>query len=131
MLYKIKIIDSTNFTSALKVTLAAVIPVLLFTFYGNFQMGFAMAGRNFCISSDIPSSIQHKIKGILVTSFFFSRDSIYWLISFILFLYFYPFSGFNLPYCHAVGIWTRANMVSFSCLVAVSLAFAVSARVGL
>jgi uncharacterized membrane protein YccC len=43
MLYKIKIIDSTNFTSALKVTLAAVIPVLLFTFYGNFQMGFAMA----------------------------------------------------------------------------------------
>jgi uncharacterized membrane protein YccC len=61
-----------SFTSALKVTLAAVIPVLLFTFYGNFQMGFAMALRNFCISSDIPSSIQHKIKGILVTFFFSS-----------------------------------------------------------
>jgi uncharacterized membrane protein YccC len=40
---KSKLSDSTNFTSALKVTLAAVIPVLLFTFYGNFQMGFAMA----------------------------------------------------------------------------------------
>jgi hypothetical protein len=70
MLYKIKIIDSTNFTSALKVTLAAVIPVLLFTFYGNFQMGFAMAGRNFCISSDIPSSIQHKIKDFSYFFFF-------------------------------------------------------------
>jgi hypothetical protein len=39
MLYKIKIIDSTNFTSALKVTLAAVI---LF-YYSLSANGFAMA----------------------------------------------------------------------------------------
>ena len=62
MIYTIqKFTESTYFTSALKVTIAAVIPVLVFTFYGYFQMGFAMAlGAIFAYPSDIPSTINHK-----------------------------------------------------------------------
>ena len=127
MLYKIqKIIDSTNFTSALKVTLAAVIPVLLFTFYGNFQMGFAMAlGAIFAYPSDIPSSIQHKIKGILVTSFLVAGLHLLVNLVYPFPFIFYPFLAVLIFLIAMLSVYgQRANMVSFSCLVAVSLAFA-------
>nr|WP_309759680.1 FUSC family membrane protein [Flavobacterium sp.] len=127
MLYKIqKIIDSTNFTSALKVTLAAVIPVLLFTLYGNFQMGFAMAlGAIFAYPSDIPSSIQHKIKGIVVTSLLVSGLHLLVNIVYPFPFIFYPFLSVLIFLIAMLSVYgQRANMVSFSCLVAVSLAFA-------
>ncbi|MFV8363390.1 FUSC family membrane protein [Flavobacterium sp. ZT3P35] len=127
MFYKIqKIIDSTNFTSALKVTLAAVIPVLLFTFYGNFQMGFAMAlGAIFAYPSDIPSSIQHKIKGILVTSFLVAGLHLLVNLIYPFPFIFYPFLAVLIFIIAMLSVYgQRANMVSFSCLIAVSLAFA-------
>ena len=127
MFYKIqKFIDSTNFTSALKVTLAAVIPVLLFTLYGNFQMGFAMAlGAIFAYPSDIPSSIQHKIKGILVTAFLVSGLHLLVNLIYPFPFIFYPFLAVLIFLIAMLSVYgQRANMVSFSCLVAVSLAFA-------
>ena len=71
MIYRIrKFTDSTYFNNALKVTIAAVIPVLLFSFLGNFEMGFTIAlGAFFTYPSDIPSSLKHKINGVLVTAF--------------------------------------------------------------
>src|SRR6478735_1490134 len=63
-----KFADSPYFTNAIKVTLATVIPVLLFSFFGYFQIGFTIAfGAFFTYYSDIPSSLKDKIKGILVT----------------------------------------------------------------
>ena len=61
--------DSTNFSNALKVTLAAVIPALFFSFQGNFLIGFNIAiGAFLAYPSDIPSNLKHKINGLLVAS---------------------------------------------------------------
>ena len=63
-------IDSIHFTSALKVTFSAVIPALLFTYLGDFSMGFTIAlGAILTYPSDIPSSLKHKVNGILVAAF--------------------------------------------------------------
>ena len=68
-----KFTDTSYFTNALKITIAAVIPVLLFTFFGNFQIGFTIAlGAFFTYPSDIPSSLKDKIKGITVTALLIS-----------------------------------------------------------
>jgi hypothetical protein len=37
-----KFTDGTYFTNALKITIAAVLPVLLFSYLGHFQIGFTM-----------------------------------------------------------------------------------------
>ncbi|MEO8253455.1 MAG: FUSC family protein, partial [Flavobacterium sp.] len=62
-------ISSTNFSNALKVTVAAVSPVLLFSYFDHFQIGFTIAlGAFFTFPSDIPSNFKHKINGLLVTA---------------------------------------------------------------
>ncbi len=62
-----KFTDSAYFTNALKVTIAAVIPVLLFTFLGDFEIGFTIAvGAFLTYPSDIPSSLKDKIQGVFV-----------------------------------------------------------------
>src|SRR3970282_1837210 len=63
-----KFTDSAVFTNALKVKIAAVIPVLLFTFLGDFEIGFTIAvGAFLTYPSDIPSSLKDKIQGVFVT----------------------------------------------------------------
>ena len=127
MLYRIrKFTDSTYFNNALKVTIAAVIPVLLFSFLGNFEMGFTIAlGAFFTYPSDIPSSLKHKINGVLVTAFLVAGvnllvNSIYpysWI--------FYPFLALLIFLLSMLSVYEkRATAVSFSALLAVSLAFA-------
>lgn len=68
MISKIKqFVDSTYFTNALKVTISAVVPVLLFSYFGYFRIGFTIAlGAFFTYPSDIPSNLKHKINGVLV-----------------------------------------------------------------
>lgn len=127
MLYRIrKFTDSTYFNNALKVTIAAVIPVLLFSFLGNFEMGFTIAlGAFFTYPSDIPSSLKHKINGVLVTAFLVAGvnllvNSIHpysWI--------FYPFLALLIFLLSMLSVYEkRATAVSFSALLAVSLAFA-------
>ena len=127
MIYTIqKFTDSTYFTNALKVTIAAVIPVLAFTFFGHFQMGFAMAlGAIFAYPSDIPSTINHKIKGILVTAFLVSGLNLLVNLLYPYDWFFYPVLSLLIFLIAILSVYgQRATMVSFSCLVAVSLAFA-------
>lgn len=127
MLYRIrKFTDSTYFNNALKVTIAAVIPVLLFSFLGNFEMGFTIAlGAFFTYPSDIPSSLKHKINGVLVTAFLVAGvnllvNSIHpysWI--------FHPFLALLIFLLSMLSVYEkRATAVSFSALLAVSLAFA-------
>ena len=93
MIYKIrKFTDSTYFTNALKVTIAAVIPGLLFSFFGNFEMGFTVAlGAFFTYPSDIPSNLKHKIKGILFTALLVAFVNLLVNIVHLYSLVFYPF----------------------------------------
>ena len=58
----------TNFNNAIKATLSAVIPVLVFSNLGSLETGLTIAlGALFTLPSDIPSNLKHKIKGITAT----------------------------------------------------------------
>jgi uncharacterized membrane protein (TIGR01666 family) len=121
-----KFTGSSYFTNALKITIAAVIPVLLFSFLGHFQIGFTIAlGAFFTYPSDIPSSPKHKINGILVTAFLVSGANL--LIN-IVYPYpglFYPFLALFIFLLSMISVYgQRATLVSFSALLSVSLAFA-------
>ena len=126
MIHKIeKFTDSTYFTNALKATLSAVFPVLLFSYFGHFEIGFTIAlGAFLTYPSDIPSNFKHKIKGIIFTAFLVA--SINLLINF-----FYPFPWLFYPFftlllfvLSMISVYgQRATIVSFSALMAVSLSF--------
>ncbi|CAM2758739.1 TIGR01666 family membrane protein [Flavobacterium succinicans] len=124
-----KIINFTqtiHFTNALKVTTATVIPVLLFTYLGHFDIGFSIAlGAFFTYPSDIPSSLSHKIKGLLVTA---SLIALVNLLVNILYPYkfvFYPIFGILIFLFSMISVYgQRATAVSFSCLLSLCLAFA-------
>jgi uncharacterized membrane protein (TIGR01666 family) len=126
MIHKIeKFTDSTYFTNALKATLSAVFPVLLFSYLGYFEIGFTIAlGAFLTYPSDIPSSLNHKIKGIVFTAFLVA--SINLLINFFYPypLFFYPFFILLLFVLSMISVYgQRATIVSFSALLAVSLSF--------
>lgn len=119
-------IDSTHFTNGLKVTFSAAIPALLFTFLGNFPVGFTIAlGAILTYPSDIPSSLKHKVNGILVAAFTVGGMNLIinlvqpypWLL--------YPVLIFLIFLLCMISVYgQRAAMVSFSGLLAISLAFA-------
>lgn len=121
-----KFIASTNFTNALKVTIAAVSPVLLFSYLDNFEIGFTIAlGAFLAFPSDIPSNLKHKINGLLVTSLIIAGVNL--IINLC-----YPYSWLLYPvltaliFCMSmISVYgQRATMVSFSALLSISLAFA-------
>lgn len=121
-----KFIDSTHFTNALKVTFSAVIPALLFSYLGNFSIGFTIAlGAFLTYPSDIPSSLKHKVNGILVAAF--TVASMNFIINIVLPYpwLFYPVLAFLIFVLSMISVYgQRATMVSFSGLLAISLAFA-------
>jgi uncharacterized membrane protein (TIGR01666 family) len=127
MIYEIrKFTDSTYFTNALKVTIASVIPVLVFSFLGNFEIGFTIAlGAFFTYPSDIPSNLKHKIKGILFTALLVAVVNLLVNIVHPYSWFFYPFLAVLIFLLSMISVYgQRATMVSFSALLAVSLAFA-------
>lgn len=127
MIYRIrKFTDSTYFNNALKVTTAAVLPVLLFSFLGDFEMGFTIAlGAFFTYPSDIPSSLKHKINGVLVTAFLVAGVNLLVNIMHPYSWIFYPFLALLIFLLSMISVYEkRATAVSFSALLAVALAFA-------
>ncbi|MFE3870372.1 FUSC family membrane protein [Flavobacterium sp. ZS1P70] len=127
MIYEIrKFTDSTYFTNALKVTIAAVIPVFLFSFLDNFEIGFTIAlGAFFTYPSDIPSNLKHKINGILFTAFLVAGVNLLVNIVHPYSWVFYPFLALLIFLLSMISVYgQRATMVSFSALLTVSLAFA-------
>lgn len=118
--------DSTNFANALKITIAAVLPVLLFTYLGNYAVGFTIAlGAFFTYPSDIPSNLKHKVNGILVAALIVSGVNLIINIVHPITWLFYPILAlliFTLSMLSVYG--QRANMVSFSALLSISLTFA-------
>ena len=66
----LKYTDTTNITNAFKITISAVLPVIFFYYLGHFEIGFTIAlGAFLTYPSDIPSSLKHKINGVLVAAF--------------------------------------------------------------
>ncbi|MGO4771913.1 FUSC family membrane protein [Flavobacterium sp. W22_SRS_FK3] len=120
-----KFTNSTSFLNATKVTIASVVPVLILNFLGSFEIGFTIAlGAFFTYPSDIPSTLTHKIKGLIVASLIVSGVNL--LINFVYpYPYlFYPFLGFLLFLCSMISVYgQRATLVSFSALISISLSF--------
>ncbi len=120
-----KFIDTTSFTNALKVTIAAVIPVVIFTYFGMFNIGFVLAlGAIFVYPSDIASSLNQKIYGIVLTAILTSIITLIVNIFFpykVLFYLIITLLIFSISIVSVYG--QRASMLSFSCLVALALAF--------
>lgn len=117
--------DSTNFENALKVTVASVIPVIVCSQLGIFDIGFTIAlGAFLTYPSDIPSNLRHKINGVLVAALIVAGSTL--LIN-LLYPYpfiLYPIAAFALFFLAMISVYGhRANMVSFSGLLAVALAF--------
>lgn len=118
--------QSHNFTNALKVTTATVIPVLLFTYFGHFDIGFSIAlGAFFTYPSDIPSSLNHKVKGLIVTAILIAIVNIIVNIGYSFGFIFYPIFGLLIFLFSMISVYgQRATAVSFSCLLSICLAFA-------
>jgi uncharacterized membrane protein (TIGR01666 family) len=121
-----KFTDSTYFTNALKATISAVIPVLVCTYFDHFEIGFTIAlGSFLTYPCDIPSSLKHKINGIIVTAFLVAGVNL--LINLVypipyLFYALFPVLIFILAMLSVYG--QRATFTSFSALLSASLSFA-------
>lgn len=126
MVYKIrKYTESMNFANAVKVTVAAAIPVLLFSFLGDFKIGFSIAlGALLTFPSDISSNFTHKVNGILSGAFIVAGSAFVISLAYPYHWIFYPVLTtliFLLSMISAYG--HRATQVSFSGLLSVSLVF--------
>lgn len=117
--------DQTNFTNALKVTLAAVLPVIVFGYLDLFQVGFTIAiGAVLTYPSDIPSNLKHKINGILVAILIIVGSAILVNVTYLYPWIFYPILVSILFFLSMISVYGhRATMISFSGLLSVSLAF--------
>ncbi len=120
-----KFTDNTNFANAVKATITCVLPVIVLSQFDHFLEGFAIAlGALLTFPSDVSGSLNHKIRGILIAIF---------LITFTTFLlgyiqnypiFFYPVLIFLLFFYSMISVYGhRANMISFVCLITITLAF--------
>jgi uncharacterized membrane protein (TIGR01666 family) len=117
---------SINFSNALKVTLASVIPVFVFYFLGDFETGFTIAiGAFLTYPSDIPSNIRHKFRGVFVAALIVAGSNLFVNLIYPDPYIFYPVFALLVFFLSMISIYgQRATMVSFSALLAASLAFA-------
>jgi uncharacterized membrane protein (TIGR01666 family) len=120
-----KFAESMNFANAVKVTIASVIPVILFAFLDNFKLGFTVAIGAFLIfPSDISSNLKHKVNGIIAAALIVSGSAFLISIAYPYNWIFYPLLMilvFLLSMISAYG--SRATAVSFSGLLSISLVF--------
>lgn len=126
MWYKIrKYADNTNFTNAVKATVSCVLPAVILTQTGHFQEGFVIAlGALLAFPSDVPGSLGHKVKGILIavslitfTNLFLGFFQNYIFIVYPVLLLLVFFISMLSVYGH------RANMISFVALISITLVF--------
>ncbi|MGA9639522.1 FUSC family membrane protein [Flavobacterium sp.] len=117
--------DSTDFTNALKIAVAGVIPVMIFSYLGSIGTGVTIAlGAFFVFPSDVPSILKHKINGLVVTSLIISGVNLIINLSYPFPFIFYPVFTILLFLLSMLAVYDqRATMVAFSGLLSISLTF--------
>ena len=117
---------TTYFNNALKITIATVFPVVVFSYLDNFHIGFTIAlGAFLTYPSDIPSSLNHKINGVLFTAFLIASVNLAVNLSHPFIYFFYPFLSLLIFFLSIISVYgQRATMVSFSALLSLALSFA-------
>lgn len=116
--------DSTNFTKAIIVTVAAAAPVLILSRLGLFEVGFAIAlGTFLTYPADIPSNLLHRTKGLLTASLIVPGCMLAVNLLHPFPYIFYPLTLVLVFLLSMISVYgQRATMVSFSALLAVALA---------
>ena len=125
MIQRLKLFtDSTNFTKALIVTFAAVMPVIILSQFGLFQMGFTVAiGAVLAYPSDIPSNLRHRIRGLITASLIVVLCTLVVNLLYGIPVLFYPIVILLVFFLSMISVYgQRATMVSFSGLLALTLA---------
>ncbi|MXN92921.1 FUSC family protein [Flavobacterium sp. Sd200] len=115
--------DNANFARAVIVTVAAVLPVFILNLFNLFDIGLTIAIGAFLIyPADIPSNLQHRAKGLLVTVGIVTGST---LLVNLLHPYpwvFYPVITLVVFFLSMISVYgQRATMVAFSGLLAIAL----------
>jgi len=115
-----------NLYNALKVALSTVIPVFVFSYLGQLEVGITIAlGAFFTFPSDTPSNLKHKINGLLATIIIITVVNIVINVTYPYPFLFYPIFTvlvFGLSMLSVYG--HRATMVAFSSLMILCISFA-------
>ncbi|WP_242670064.1 FUSC family membrane protein [Gramella sp. KN1008] len=121
-----KFIRSTDFSKAIVLTVAIVLPIVIFSATARIEIGISLAmGCLLASPSDVPGSFKHKVLGILFAallgslSFLIAGYTGSSLLTAIPMLFLMMFS---ISYLSVYGF--RASLVTFSGLLAVVLSFA-------
>ena len=122
----IKFLRSTDFSKAIVLTIAIVIPIMIFSGIDQLEIGVSIAmGCLLSSPSDVPGSFKHKVLGILAAAILgpvsfciagYAAVSLWAVIPMLLVMM------FGISYLSVYGF--RASLVTFSGLLAVVLSFA-------
>ncbi|SFW69581.1 TIGR01666 family membrane protein [Sinomicrobium oceani] len=120
-----KFLESTDFIRAVKVTVAAATPVILFSYLNLFSIGFTVAlGALFTFSSDIPGNLRHRVNGMLASNLIATGSTVVISLATINPWIFYPVLISLVFFLSMIAVYgQRATLVSFSGLLAMSLSF--------
>ncbi|MCH4823053.1 FUSC family protein [Gramella lutea] len=122
----VKFLRSTDFSKAIVLTIAIIIPIGLFSKLGNLEIGVSLAmGCLFTSPSDVPGSFKNKVYGILFAALLgavsyciagYADLSIWAIVPMLAIMI------FSISYLSVYGF--RASLVSFSGLLAIVISFA-------
>lgn len=121
----IKKIGDNHLYDAVKTTFAASIPFLFFHTEDTFSIAFTFAmGALLTAPVDIPSSLKHKIVGLTSGSFMIAAITLLLGSTYHIPWLFYPIFIFILFFISMIAVYGhRANLLSFTGLLCISLAF--------
>lgn len=116
--------DSINFTKALIVTVAAVLPVVILGYLDMFETGFAIAvGAFLTYPADIPSNLNHRTRGLLTAALLITGCTLIVNVLHSYLYIFYPVITALVFMLSMISVYgQRATMASFSGLLAIALA---------
>ncbi|MFP5436342.1 MAG: FUSC family membrane protein [Bacteroidia bacterium] len=115
--------ENIYFTRALIVTVAAVLPVLIFNQLGDFETGFTIAlGAFLAYPADIPSNLWHRTRGLFSAAIIISGSTLLVNLLHPCPWIFYPAVILLIFFLSMISVYgQRATMVSFSGLLAIAL----------
>ena len=115
--------DNVNFTRAVIVTVAAVLPVLILSKLGYFETGFTVAiGAFLTYPADIPSNIVHRARGLLAATVVVVGSTVAVNLLHPLPWLFYPLITVLVFFLSMISVYgQRATMIAFSGLLAIAL----------
>lgn len=122
----IKFLRSTDFSKAIVLTIAIIVPIAIFSNFGRLEIGVSLAmGCLLSSPSDVPGSFKHKVLGIAFAALLGSLSFLiagYFAVNIWTTIPMLLLMMFGVSYLSVYGF--RASLVTFSGLLAVVLSFA-------